>query len=68
MNGFVAVLVILFRIIGVIVCSKKAEELNRSKMGWGVFGFLSPILAMIWIQFMKPIMKWDRNIDVNRSN
>ena len=54
------------RIVGAVVCSNKAKELNRSTGGWGFFGFTSPIVAMIWIQFMKPIMVWDSNVDLNK--
>jgi hypothetical protein len=48
------------RIVGAIVCSSKASSLNRNAGGWGVFGFVLPILAMIWIQFMKPIVDWSK--------
>ena len=67
MEALVPILVIGLRIAGVIVCSNKAEELNRSKGGWGFFGFVSPILAMIWIQFMKPVMKWDENVELTEE-
>lgn len=50
----------IIRIIGVFVCSSKAKELNRSAFGWGLFGFFFPIIAMIWIHFMKPVMIWDK--------
>jgi hypothetical protein len=56
-----AILRIVFlvgRIFGAIYCSKTAGELNRNKTGWGVFGFFLPIIAVIWIQFMKPIIDW----------
>jgi len=62
------ILGLVLRIIGAFVCSSKAKELNRSTGGWGFFGFISPIIAMIWIQFMKPIMVWDRNVDVEKRN
>ena len=58
MEAIVPILVIGLRILGIIVCRNKAEELNRNKGGWGFFGFISPIVAMIWIQFMKPITDW----------
>ena len=58
MEEIVSILMIALRILGVVVCIKKAEELNRNKGGWGFFGFISPILAMIWIQFMKPVTDW----------
>lgn len=55
------------RIIGIVVCASKATKLNRSSFGWGFFGFVMPVLAMIWIQFMKPIMKWDENINIKNN-
>ena len=61
------VLGFILRIVGAIVCSNKAEELNRSTGGWGFFGFVSPIIAMIWIQFMKPVMVWDGNVDLDKN-
>jgi len=64
--GSVLTIQLVLRIVGVIVCSDKAKELNRSTGGWGFFGFVSPILAMIWIQFMKPVMVWDSNVDLNK--
>ncbi|MFP4846083.1 hypothetical protein [Winogradskyella sp. PE311] len=65
-GGFVIVVLIL-RIVGVMVCVNKAKELNRSTGGWGFFGFISPIIAMIWIHCMKPITVWDENTDVNKN-
>ena len=67
MSPVVAILVLGLRIVGAIVCVNKAKELNRSTGGWGFFGFASPILAMIWIQFMKPIMVWDKDVDINQT-
>jgi hypothetical protein len=60
------ILGLMLRIFGAVVCSNKAKELNRSTGGWGFFGFISPIVAMIWIKFMKPIMVWDSNVDLNK--
>jgi len=60
------ILGLVLRIVGAVVCSNKAKKLNRSTGGWGFFGFISPIIAMIWIQFMKPIMVWDSNVDLNK--
>lgn len=67
-QGVFMILGLILRIIGAVVCSSKAKELNRSTGGWGFFGFIMPIVAMIWIQFMKPIMVWDSNVDINRTN
>ncbi len=55
------ILGLILRLFGLFYCKDKAKELNRSEGGWGLFGFLSPILAMIWISFMKPIIKWEEN-------
>jgi len=53
-------LVLLAVRIGITVyCVNKAGELNRNKTGWGIFGFFLPIVAIIWIQFMKPKMIWE---------
>ena len=65
MEAILPIIVIGLRVIGVLVCVNKAGELNRSKRGWGFFGFISPIIAMIWIQFMKPVTEWNQNIDIN---
>lgn len=56
---------LILRIVGAIVCSNKAKELNRSTGGWGFFGFLMPIVAMIWVHCMKPNVVWDNNVDNN---
>lgn len=63
-QGSLVIITLILRIIGVFVCVNKAKELNRSTGGWGLFGFVMPIIAMIWIQFMKPITKWDNNVDI----
>jgi hypothetical protein len=59
MSPGAAVIGLVIRIVGAMVCSKKAKELNRSPEGWGFFGFLTPIIAMIWIQFKKPVLKFE---------
>jgi hypothetical protein len=50
----------VLRIVGAMVCSSKASKLNRNAGTWGVFGFAMPIIAMIWIQFMKPHVDWSK--------
>ncbi len=66
-DGVIVILIIILRVVGLLVCVNKAKELNRSQGGWGFFGFVSPILAMIWIHFMKPIMKWDENVNIDNK-
>jgi hypothetical protein len=59
MSPLAAILGLIIRIVGVIVCYNKAKSLNRSPEGWGFFGFIAPIMAMIWIQFKKPVLKFE---------
>ena len=67
MEPGVAIFTLILRIVGAAVCSNKAKALNRSSGGWGFFGFLLPIIAMIWVHFMKPIMKWDENMKIDEN-
>lgn len=64
-GGAPALLIIqmILRLVGIIVCVNKAKELNRSQGGWGFFGFIMPIVAMIWVHCIKPKVKWE-----NQSN
>ena len=58
-QSIVMLFVLALRIVGIFVCVSKAKELNRSTGVWGVLGFFFPVVAMIWIQFMKPVIKFD---------
>lgn len=51
------ILELLLHVTGAIVCINKANHLHRSTGGWGFFGFVAPIIAVIWIQFKKPSIK-----------
>lgn len=53
------------RIMITVYCVNKAKKLNRSEFGWGIFGFFFPIIALIWIQFMKPRMQWEQNPEID---
>ncbi|MBC8548981.1 MAG: hypothetical protein H8D23_04960 [Candidatus Brocadiales bacterium] len=64
MYGFVSIFLIVLRIVITVYCVNKANQLNRSKWGWGLFGFFFPIIAVIWIQFMKPHIIWESNPDL----
>lgn len=44
----------LLRIGITIFCVVRAGHLNRSRLGWGLFGFFIPLLALIVILLMKP--------------
>ncbi|MEL0643318.1 hypothetical protein V6251_02920 [Olleya sp. Ti.3.14] len=67
MNEGAIFLQLILRIIGVLVCVNKAKELNRDTGGWGFFGFVLPIIAMIWIYCLKPVMKWDENVNIRKN-
>ena len=51
----------IVRIWITVHCANKAKSLNRSSWGWGLFGFFLPIIAIIWIQFMKPKVDWEKD-------
>lgn len=65
-NMILIIILLVLRIIGMVVCYNDAQKLNRSSLGWGFFGFISPIFAMILIRFMKPIIVWDSNVNLNK--
>ena len=67
MNEGAIFLQLIFRVIGVLVCVNKAKQLNRDQGGWGFFGFALPIIAMIWIYCLKPVMKWDENVNIRKK-
>jgi hypothetical protein len=48
----------IIRLICIPVTVSKAKSLNRSVWGWSIFAFFIPIVAVIWIQFKKPLMVW----------
>jgi len=59
-NSGVMIFLLILRIVITVYCNNKAKELNRSAFGWSFFGFCIPILALIWIQFMKPILIFEK--------
>ena len=54
MNPLAILFLLAIRIGITVYCIKRAGVLNRDKTTWGVFGFLVPLLAIIWISFLKP--------------
>ncbi|SFJ32620.1 hypothetical protein [Olleya namhaensis] len=67
MNEGAIFIQLILRVIGVLVCVNKAKELNRDTGGWGFFGFVLPVIAMIWIYCLKPVMKWDENVNIKKN-
>ena len=63
--GLLYFFLFILRIIITIYCINRARKLNRNVWGWGIFGFFLPIVALIWIQFMKPRLSWHRNPDLD---
>ena len=61
--GLLVIFQLVLRVVGAIVCRNKAKDLNRDKAGWGILGFLFPIVAMIWVHCLKPKVVWDNNMD-----
>ncbi len=53
-----ALVLFIVRIAIVVYCINKAKELNRNPVGWALFAFFIPIIALIWIQFTKPIIEY----------
>lgn len=52
--GLLKIVLILFRIFSMYYCVTKAKALNRNPLGWAIFAFILPVIAFIWIQFVKP--------------
>jgi len=66
--GLLYFFLFILRIVITIYCVNRARKLNRNVWGWGIFGFLLPIVALIWIQFMKPRLFWDKNPDLKSKD
>jgi len=60
-ESYVLLQVFLFigRILITVFCVNRADKLNRSKFGWGFFGFFFPIITLVVILFMKPIVEFE---------
>ena len=57
----------LIRIASTVYCVDKAGKLNRSKSEWGFLAFFFPLIAFIWIQFMKQKEESDSYEDADRA-
>jgi hypothetical protein len=56
-----ALFFIVIRIVAAVFCANRATKLNRSSGGWAFFGLVFPIIAMIWINCLKPKIEWHEN-------
>jgi hypothetical protein len=57
-SGIFVVIALITRVVGPIYCAMKADALNRNTAIWGVFGFLFPIISMIWVSFLSKKTNW----------
>jgi hypothetical protein len=57
----------VFAIAGAIYCSNRALKLNRNQLGWAIFGFFMPLVAVIWISILKDKHS-TQNWQTNNSN
>lgn len=55
-----------FRIGVTIYCANRADKLNRSGLGWGVLGFVFPIIALIAIHLVKARTVWEHDPSIER--
>ena len=67
LNPGLLIFSLLLSVCGAFVCSDKAKKLNRDSTAWGLFGFFLPIVAMIWVNCVKPKVAWN-NPDKTPSN
>jgi hypothetical protein len=67
MDSIVLIIGLGLRVLGTVVCINKAKQLNRDPTVWGIFGFFMPLVAIIWIQFMKPIIVLDKNLGMKKK-
>lgn len=51
--GLLVLFLFVIRIIITVYCINKAGSLKLNVFGWGLFGFIFPLVAFIWIQFKK---------------
>ena len=63
-RAMLMIFLLILSIVGAVVCSNRAKELNRSTGSWGFFGFFMPIIAMIWVNCLKPNVEWEKKSDL----
>ena len=51
-------ILLILRIIICIIVIQQAKKKNRSSVGWGIFAFILPLVAWIWISSLKVNMEW----------
>ncbi len=52
MTFLIISLILFLKILTARYCAGKATALNRNAVGWGIFGFFSPIIAYFLINAM----------------
>ncbi len=55
MTSIVSILLVAYRIYAIYYCTKKARQLGRNVVGWGIFSFLLPLIAVMVIMNIKPM-------------
>lgn len=55
----------MLRIAFCILCIYQAQKKNRSMLGWGIFGFVLPLVANIWIACLKVHQNWEENPEID---
>ena len=66
MSEIFFLLVLVFRIYAANYCVKKATILGRNMAGWGIFGFISPLIALIVINNMSTKIQSYNSYDENK--
>jgi len=44
---------VILRILAATICAEKAKKQGRNNIGWFMFGFIVPLIALIWINLLK---------------
>jgi hypothetical protein len=62
MNGVIIAnfIWLILRVVSPIYCAMKADRLNRNTGLWAIFGFIFPIIAMIWASTLTKRTLWTK--------
>lgn len=53
MSEIGVIFLLIIRVLAANYCTSRARLLNRNVLGWGIFGFVSPLLACLWIKGLR---------------